>query len=202
MTVDRAELAASNASWSAFRVQILDDEHGNPIDPSQTLTGTSRNGQPPPQRPIHYGSRIVLTDEATGISSEPLIVRKVDKGKLSRSDTGGLVSQMQKVALQRASTNSDMPSPAGLFLSAGRLPLPVHSADRSSITMSSSHPASDGKAIASAHPLTYQAPRSAGSAGNVDEVDDFLCWTVVGIGKISPSSFCCLANVDEWYLRS
>ncbi|KAF8343169.1 uncharacterized protein EI90DRAFT_3143557 [Cantharellus anzutake] len=182
MTVDRAELAASNASWSAFRVQILDDEHGNPIDPSQSLAGASRNG-PPPQRPIHYGSRIVLTDEATGISSEPLIVRKVDKGKLSRSDTGGLVSQMQKVALQRASTNSDMPSPTGLFLSAGRLPLPVHAADRSSISMSTSHATPDGKAIASAHPLTYQAPRSTGNAGGVDEVDDFLCWTVVGIAE-------------------
>ena len=51
-------------------------------------------------------------------------------------------------------------------------------------TMSTLHPAPGGKAIASAHPLTYQAPRSAGSTGSIDEVDDFLCWTVIGIGKI------------------
>ena len=179
MTVDRAELAASNASWSAFKIQILDDELGLPIE----LGSTSRTTDlPPTPRPIHYGARVVLTDEATGISSEPLIVRKVDKGKLAKSD-GGLVSQMQKIALQRASTNSDVPSsPAGLYLSAGRLPLPVHSADRSAITTTHIQATSDGKTLATAHPLTYQAPRAGPNGTTADEVDDFLCWTIVGIG--------------------
>jgi recombining binding protein suppressor of hairless len=186
MTVDRAELAASNASWSAFKIQLLDDELGLPIE----LGSPSRSADlAPAPRPIHYGARIVLTDEATGISSEPLIVRKVDKGKLAKSD-GGLVSQMQKIALQRASINSDVPSsPAGLYLSAGRLPLPVHSADRSAISTTHIQATSDGKTLATAHPLTYQAPRAGASGSNADEVDDFLCWTIVGIGTflLNPS---------------
>lgn len=210
MTVDRAELAASNMSWSAFRIQILDDDNGNPLTPATgapaagAAGSSSRVGgmnlasslQPTPAvvpaavRPIHYGARVVLTDEATGISSEPLIVRKVDKGKLTKPEPGagpggggGLVSQMQKIALQRASSNSDVPEvPSGLYLSAGRLPLPAHSADRSVVGNSHSHALGDGKTVSTAHPLTYQAPRGVGNVGNADEVDDFLCWTIVGIG--------------------
>lgn len=205
MTVDRAELAASNMSWSAFRIQILDDD-GTPA--AGAAGSSSRVGgmnlasslQPTPAvvptaiRPIHYGARVVLTDEATGISSEPLIVRKVDKGKLTKPEPGagpggggGLVSQMQKIALQRASSNSDVPDvPSGLYLSAGRLPLPAHSADRSVVGNSHSHALGDGKTVSTAHPLTYQAPRGVGNVGNADEVDDFLCWTIVGIGMSLP----------------
>ena len=205
MTVDRAELAASNMSWSAFRIQILDDENGNPLSAvGNQIAGPSRVGgmnlasslHPAPAvlpgnvRPIHYGARVVLTDEATGISSEPLIVRKVDKGKLTKPEPngggGGLVSQMQKIALQRASSNSDVPDvPTGLYLSAGRLPLPVHAADRSAVASSHSHALGDGKTVSTAHPLTYQAPRGVGDVTNADEVDDFLCWTIVGIGTHS-----------------
>src|SRR5260370_11152916 len=123
----------------------------------------------------------MITDEVTGVSFEPLIIQRVDKGMVSRSDTGSLVSQMQKVALHHASMISNMPSPAVLV---GCLLLPIHAVDPSSIMMSASHSAPDGKAIASAHLLMYKAPRSARSAGIVDEVDDFLCWMVLGNGKI------------------
>lgn len=204
MTVDRAELAASNMAWSAFRIQMLDDENGNALSPAAPpTTGASRVGgmnlanptnanpnlhpstmAPAAVRPIPYGARVVLTDEATGISSEPLIIRKVDKGKLQRPDPsgngGGLVSQMQKIALQRASSNSDVPDvPTGLYLSAGRLPLPVHASDRSTVV--NHHAMGDGKTGSTAHPLTYQAPRPAATGNQADEVDDFLCWTIVGI---------------------
>src|SRR5260370_41357159 len=100
----------------------------------------------------------MITDEVTGVSFEPLIIQRVDKGTVSRSDTGSLVGQMQKVALQHASMISNMPSPAVLVRC---LPLPVHAADPSSIMMSTSHSVPDGKPIASAHPLMYKAPRSA-----------------------------------------
>ncbi|KAF8314984.1 hypothetical protein DL93DRAFT_2079626 [Clavulina sp. PMI_390] len=208
MTVDRAELAASNMSWSAFRIQILDDETGNPISPvGNQPSDTPRVGGmnlaggitatptviPTHNRPIQYGARVVLTDEATGISSEPLIIRKVDKGKLQKPEPNGgsgLVSQMQKIALQRASSNSDVPDvPAGLYLSAGRLPLPVHSSDRSAVATSHSQSIGDGKTVSTAHPLTYQAPRAAGNVTNADEVDDFLCWTIVGIAEYQYTFF-------------
>ena len=39
-------------------------------------------------------------DTHSGISTAPLVIRKVDKGKIV-TDDGGPVSQMQKIALQR-----------------------------------------------------------------------------------------------------
>jgi hypothetical protein len=41
-----------------------------------------------------------LSDTHSGISTSPLIIRKVDKGKVMLEE-GGPVSQMQKIALQR-----------------------------------------------------------------------------------------------------
>ncbi|KAF8761631.1 LAG1, DNA binding [Rhizoctonia solani] len=51
-------------------------------------------------RPVTYGSEIILTDALTGVASDPLIIRKVDKSRIINDD-GGPVSQMQKIALQR-----------------------------------------------------------------------------------------------------
>src|SRR5260370_6569330 len=44
MMVNQAELPTSKAYWSAFRLQILDDEHENPINPGQALVGASHKG--------------------------------------------------------------------------------------------------------------------------------------------------------------
>jgi recombining binding protein suppressor of hairless len=120
-------------------------------------------------QPVTYGSEIVLTDTHTGISTAPLIVRKVDKGKVVM-DEGGPVSQMQKIALQRVNTDGTRH-----YLSAAG-PLPG-GPGVSSVSQSSP---------SGTHPLLFQAPREREEIKDgihvvSDEVDDYLCWTIVGI---------------------
>jgi recombining binding protein (suppressor of hairless) len=114
----------------------------------------------------------VLSDTHSGISTAPLVVRKVDKGRISAED-GGPVSQMQKIALQRIN-----PDGTRHYLSAaGPLPGGPNGV---------APPPPPGTAQQASHPLLFQAPRvreevKDGVSYLVDEVDDYLCWTIVGI---------------------
>src|SRR6266404_1988588 len=119
-------------------------------------------------QPVTYGSEIILMDTHSGISTAPLIIRKVDKGKIA-SDDGGPVSQMQKIALQRINQDGTRH-----YLSAAG-PMPG--------TASTMSPA---PGQAGSHPLIFQSPRvredvKDGVRTVTDEVDDYLCWTIVGI---------------------
>jgi recombining binding protein (suppressor of hairless) len=96
----------------------------------------------------------------------------VDKGKVSLED-GGPVSQMQKIALQRVN-----PDGSRHYLSAAG-PLPG--------TPGVIAPPTPGMSSqAGTHPLLFQSPRvreevKDGYRVVCDEVDDYLCWTIVGI---------------------
>ncbi|KXN81134.1 Transcription factor cbf11 [Leucoagaricus sp. SymC.cos] len=128
-------------------------------------------------QPVTYGSEIVLSDTHSGISTSPLIIRKVDKGRVSNDD-GGPVSQMQKIALQRVS-----PDGSRHYLSAAG-PLPG--------TNGVVAPPAPGMSTqAGTHPLMFQSPRirdevKDGQRIISDEVDDYLCWTIVGISAPGP----------------
>lgn len=123
-------------------------------------------------QPVTYGSEIVLSDSATGITTAPLVIRKVDKGKISTED-GGPVSQMQKIALQRVNADGTRN-----YLSAAG-PVPG--------TPGVSAPPTPGVASqAGTHHLLFASPRTReevkdGVRTVIDEVDDYLCWTIVGI---------------------
>lgn len=123
-------------------------------------------------QPVTYGSEIVLSDSMTGIATAPLVIRKVDKGKISMDD-GGPVSQMQKIALQRVNQDGTRHylSAAGPHPGTPGLVAP---------------PAPGVASQAGTHQLLFQSPRVREEVnGNVrymvDEVDDYLCWTIVGI---------------------
>lgn len=126
--------------------------------------------------PVTYGSEIVLSDTHSGISTAPLVVRKVDKGRII-TDDGSPVSQMQKIALQRVN-----PDGSRHYLSAAG-PIPG--------TPGVIPPPAPGTSQqAGTHPLLFQSPRvheedKDGMRIVVDEVDDYLCWTIVGICKYS-----------------
>lgn len=139
--------------------------------------------RPPPdappvggQQPVTYGSEVVLTDTRTGISTAPLIVRKVDKGKVVMEE-GSPVSQMQKIALQRVNNDGTRH-----YLSAAG-PLPGGGGG----PPGNSSPSGT-------HPLLFQAPREREEVRDgmhvvSDEVDDYLCWTIVGISKFQYTFF-------------
>lgn len=168
MTVDQSQLCASNTSWSAFNVNVL-RPHGD----APPITG------PQPQ-PVTYGSEIMLTDTVTGVQTAPLIIRKVDKGRIA-ADDGGPVSQMQKIALQLVNPDGTRHylSAAGPVPGAAGVVLP---------------PPPAGAISAGTHPLLFHAPRvreemKDGVRIITDEVDDYLCWTIVGISKFQYTFF-------------
>ncbi|PFH54770.1 hypothetical protein AMATHDRAFT_44569 [Amanita thiersii Skay4041] len=166
MAIDHAQLCASNIAWSAFNVNVV----RRPTD-SPPLAG--------PQ-PVTYGCEIILSDTLSGISTGPLVIRKVDKGRVS-ADDGGPVSQMQKIALQRVN-----PDGTRHYLSAAG-PLP-------GTPGVVAPPAPGMSSQAGTHPLIFQSPRirdemKDGVRYITDEVDDYLCWTIVGISKFQYTFF-------------
>ncbi|KAJ3816050.1 hypothetical protein F5876DRAFT_85430 [Lentinula aff. lateritia] len=165
MTIDHAQLCASNVAWSAFNVNVI-----------RRPTEAPNIG---PQ-PVTYGCEIVLSDTQSGISTSPLVIRKVDKGRVS-ADDGGPVSQMQKIALQRVN-----PDGSRHYLSAAG-PIP-------GTTGVVAPPAPGMSTQAGTHPLLFQTPRvreeiKDGIRMLSDEVDDYLCWTIVGISKFQYTFF-------------
>ncbi|KAJ7225626.1 hypothetical protein GGX14DRAFT_531343 [Mycena pura] len=166
MTIDHAQLCASNVAWSAFNVNVVP----RPTDPPSM-------GGP---QPVTYGCSVVLSDTQSGISTSPLIIRKVDKGRVSPDD-GGPVSQMQKIALQRVNADGSRH-----YLSAAG-PIPGTSGVVAP-------PAPGSSSQAGSHPLLFQSPRvrdemKDGVRVITDDVDDYLCWTIVGISKFQYTFF-------------
>ncbi|KAJ7706292.1 hypothetical protein B0H17DRAFT_973423 [Mycena rosella] len=166
MTIDHAQLCASNVAWSAFNVNVVP----RPTDPPSI-------GGP---QPVTYGCSIILSDTHSGISTSPLIIRKVDKGRVSPDD-GGPVSQMQKIALQRVNADGTRH-----YLSAAG-PIPGTQGVVAP-------PAPGASSQAGSHPLLFQSPRvrdemKDGVRVITDDVDDYLCWTIVGISKFQYTFF-------------
>lgn len=118
-----------------------------------------------------YGCEVVLSDTLTNITTSPLVIRKVDKGRVSPED-GGPVSQMQKIALQRVNADGSR----HYLSAAGPVPGPPGVG-----------PSTPGVSSQSGtHPLIFAGPRvreemKDGVRVLSDEVDDYLCWTIVGI---------------------
>src|SRR5260221_13627760 len=115
-------------------------------------------------------------DTHSGISTAPIVIRRVDKGKIVTGD-GGPVSQMQKIALQRINQDGTRH-----YLSAAG-PMPG--------TAGTMSPA---PGQAGSHPLIFQSPRvredvKGGVRTVMDQVDGYLCWIIVGICECR--TFCC-----------
>lgn len=169
MTVDNGQLCASNVTWAAFNVSVVRPQGDQPTIGPQ---------------PVTYGSEVILTDTLSGISTSPLTIRKVDKGRIAPDD-GGPVSQMQKIALQRTNTDGTRH-----YLSAAS-PVPGQG------TATSQSPANQ----TGTHPLVFQAPRVREETRDgvrviTDEVDDYLCWTIVGISKFQYTFFDAFGHTD------
>lgn len=123
-----------------------------------------------------YGCEVVLQDTLSMVATAPLIIRKVDKGKIS-DEEGGPVSQMQKIALQRVNSDGSRH-----YLSAAG-PLP-------GATGVVAPPAPGAASQTGTHHLLFSPPRirdeiKDGKRVLTDEVDDYLCWTIVGICELN-----------------
>ncbi|KAI8357566.1 beta-trefoil DNA-binding domain-containing protein, partial [Mortierella sp. GBAus27b] len=79
MAVDNNAVCAKIGSWSSFTIKMVKP--------------------PPTPPPVLYGSEVILINDLTGVTTDRLIIRKVENGKVIRNGSGP-VSQMQKVVLQ------------------------------------------------------------------------------------------------------
>ncbi|CEG68660.1 hypothetical protein RMATCC62417_04873 [Rhizopus microsporus] len=143
MSSDNHQLCAKHASWSPFEIIVT-------RQPQQQQ-------QPYPHHhstAITFGTEIILKDIHTGTTSPPLILRKVEKGQIVH-DATGLLSQMQKVALQLAN------APHQYLNSNGKSMHPTEASGNVFIDFSSS---------------TMNGQQQ-------ELVDDYLCWTIVGISR-------------------
>ncbi|KAI7848569.1 hypothetical protein BDC45DRAFT_522868 [Circinella umbellata] len=129
--------------------------------------------------PVTYGTELILRDHNTGTTSPLLIIRKVDKGRIAPCAFGP-VSQMQKVALQLASTNGRNKP---MYLSAAGATMDgicSDGAETGGHTSSSWIDFSESRIVRPNKPSLELA---------YEEVDDYLCWTIVGIAQFEYSFF-------------
>ncbi|KAG0289872.1 hypothetical protein BGZ98_003665 [Dissophora globulifera] len=161
--------------------------------------------------PVLYGSEIILINDLTGVTTDRLIIRKVENGKVICNGTGP-VSQMQKIVLQhpdRVHPEDGRP----YYLSApsigspkieGKIPLQAAmersplleyrtSSKKSSIMELTEALEKDGEECCE-DDAVYQNKRGETSIRvpkgqeNVT-VDDFVCWTIAGIAKFDYTYF-------------
>ncbi|KAG2235269.1 hypothetical protein BDF21DRAFT_427521 [Thamnidium elegans] len=211
MTSSNNMLCAKNTTWSPFDIIIVNQPKAPQPHKSHrqqmttTVSGrfTSRiqlaHPPPPPppppssasssqqsrtaqtlnngvKVPVHvtYGTEIILRDSQTGVQSPSLIIRKVDKGRIAQCAYGP-VSQMQKIALQLASTIDSQP----IYLSA------AGSLSDNSVpgTESTSSNNTSINTWLDYSPSRLVQPEQMTLELSYEEVDDYLCWTIVGIAK-------------------
>jgi hypothetical protein len=160
LTSENKQLCAKHSSWSPFEIIVV-------RQPNQAINPDNHSVSVP----ITYGTEIILKDVDSGVSSPPLIIRKIDKGNVVPG-AYGLLSQMQKIALQLSSSTSTTP----LYLNANGTAM--NNQETTSIAESGNlHHNTSAWIDFSESKL----------ANNVESVDDYLCWTIVGISKFEYS---------------
>ncbi|KAI9344150.1 hypothetical protein BD770DRAFT_329165 [Pilaira anomala] len=206
MTSSNNMLCAKNTTWSPFDIIIVNQPKAPQPHKSHrqqmttTVSGrfTSRiqlaHPPPPPpplpsttttqtnsKIPIHvtYGTEIILRDSETGVQSPSLIIRKVDKGRIAQCAYGP-VSQMQKIALQLASTIDSQP----IYLSAaGSLSDNSVQHGESNNNNNNNNNNNSINTWLDYSPSILVQPEKMTLELSYEEVDDYLCWTIVGISK-------------------
>ncbi|KAI9480593.1 MAG: hypothetical protein EXX96DRAFT_563419 [Benjaminiella poitrasii] len=174
MTTENNQLCAKHSSWSPFEIIVVSRPNNNNKENQSVVT-----------IPITYGTEIILKDLQTGTSSPPLIIRKVDKGRVV-SGACGLLNQMQKIALQLASTTeNDGNTP--LYLNANGTPInPQPQQQESTATTTTTIESSNTSSI---HRHTnawidfVPSKLQQQEEDDIEILDDYLCWTIVGISK-------------------
>ncbi|KAI8345299.1 beta-trefoil DNA-binding domain-containing protein [Choanephora cucurbitarum] len=154
LTTDNKQLCAKHASWSPFEIIVV-------RQPNQAINPDNHSVSVP----ITYGTEIILKDVQTAVSSPPLIIRKVDKGQVVHH-AYGLLSQMQKIALQLSSSVNQEP----LYLNANGQAMSPQETDHSSHNIN-------------AWIDFMPSKHTRQNEEEVELVNDYLCWTIVGISR-------------------
>ncbi|KAJ2851880.1 hypothetical protein J3B02_003519 [Coemansia erecta] len=165
---------AQSHNWSPFSVEIVGGSPGSAL---------------------YYGSEIVLVESHRNFRSPPMVICKVERGRLVPGASSP-VSQMQKVALQLKQTDACGP-PRFLMADAG------HYTPATAAAASASDSTARFDDCDSSPELTFEPAEtsrlgrsrsrdSASEAAMGQELDDAFCWTIVGI-----SAFTCSYSVQR-----
>jgi hypothetical protein len=157
MSSENKQLCAKHSSWSPFEIIVV-------RQPNQAINPENHSVSVP----VTYGTEIILKDTTTGVSSPPVIIRKVEKGQVV-PHAYGLMSQMQKIALQLSSSTGEQP----LYLSANGAIMQYQQENND--TSNNNHSTNSW--------LEYVASNKQQQNSNIELIDDHLCWTMVGISK-------------------
>ncbi|KAI9490349.1 hypothetical protein BDB00DRAFT_838134 [Zychaea mexicana] len=175
-------MCAKNATWSPFDIVLVRP----PMHGAAASSSTSSSSVHPAaaSMPVTYGTELMLRDHNTGVTSPLLIIRKVDKGRIAPCAFGP-VSQMQKVALQLASTGGkNKPSSKPMYLSAAGATMDGINSEAGG--ESGGHTSSSWIDFVESRIVRAERPSLELA---YEEVDDYLCWTIVGIAQFEYSFF-------------
>ncbi|KAJ1933172.1 hypothetical protein GGF37_006817, partial [Kickxella alabastrina] len=162
-TTDR--WVAQSQNWSPFHVEVVGAAPGTPL---------------------YYGAEIVLVESHRSFRSPPMIIRKVERGRLV-AGASSPVSQMQKVALQLKGSRPPhfLMADAGHYVAAGggdpSAPAAARFDDADGSPELTFEPAEPSRL---ARTRLRDAP-SAAQEGSSAELDDAFCWTIVGIAAFT-----------------
>ncbi|KAJ2563235.1 hypothetical protein GGH12_002729 [Coemansia sp. RSA 1822] len=155
---------AQSHNWSPLEVVVV------------AAKGAAR--QPGVAGPLYYGSEIVLVESRRNFRSPPMIIHKVERGRLVENACSP-VSQMQKIALQAKPT---APGAAPRYLKADVGHYSPASSDSSTPARfddPDGSPELTFESVDSARLSRARAREPPAECGV--ELDDAFCWTIVGI---------------------
>ncbi|KAJ2312835.1 hypothetical protein IWW54_001861, partial [Coemansia sp. RSA 2705] len=128
--------------------------------------------------PLYYGSEIVLVESRRNFRSPPMVIHKVERGRLVENACSP-VSQMQKIALQ-AKPAAPGDTPRYLKADVGHYsPASGDANTPARFDDPDGSPELTFEPLDSARLSRTRARESAGESGV--ELDDAFCWTIVGI---------------------
>lgn len=189
MAIDEGELCPRQSQWTAFSIHVL-RRAGESLPDADERRGPNKARYA--ANTVTYGSEILLTDLMTGVSSEPLVVRKVEKKRVVL-DADGPVSQLQKLAFSRVSDGRAMylsAAPDGMDSKGNEVKQSEEGVKETGRKRKREEDVEDDdkplKLV-----LTYQYPIAVHPAiegGDAEsyEVDDLMTWTVTGISALFP----------------
>ncbi|KAI9254010.1 beta-trefoil DNA-binding domain-containing protein [Sporodiniella umbellata] len=108
MTCNENKLCAKNSTWSPFDIIVIRQPKQIVVTQQSKSSHRYNTSRLQLQKNfvshLTYGTEIILRESLTGVSSPPLTLCKVDRGRIVAAH--GPVSQMQKIALRLVSSDT------------------------------------------------------------------------------------------------
>ncbi|KAI9506737.1 hypothetical protein BX070DRAFT_249584 [Coemansia spiralis] len=175
---------AQSHNWSPLEVVVISDKSDGGL-----ISGAKGSGKRPNKEdhnPLFYGSEIVLVESRRNFRSPPMIIQKVERGRLVENARSP-VSQMQKIALQ---LKPSIPGAAIQYLKAdvGHYSTPLVTDSGSNVRFDDpdGSPELTFEALENAR-ISRTKTRDAHNEDGSIEIDDAFCWTIVGISGFTYS---------------